>query len=135
MTSYNITIYYMSSLSIRHLSRFKQDYIFESRTKESSGLLKKYPERVPVIIERSKNSIHLTIIDKNKFLVPKELTMSQLLWVIRKRMHIKREQSVFLFSESGKLFAGTEFVLTVYENNKDPDGFLYLRYANENTFG
>ena len=108
----------MSSLSIRHLSRFKQDYVFESRTKESSHLLEKYPERVPIIIERSENSIHLTIIDKNKFLVPTELKMSQLLWVIRKRMNIKREQAVFLFSESGKLFAGTEFVSTIYENNK-----------------
>ena len=135
MTSYNITIYYMSSLSIRHLSRFKQDYIFESRTKESSGLLKKYPERVPVIIERSKNSIHLTIIDKNKFLVPKELTMSQLLWVIRKRMNITSTQAVYFLSESGTLFPGTEEISSVYENNKDPDGFLYLKYANENTFG
>ena len=125
----------MSSLSIRHLSRFKQDYIFESRTKESSSLLKKYPERVPVIIERSKNSIHLTIIDKNKFLVPKELTMSQLLWVIRKRMNIRKEQAVFLLSESGKVFSGTEHISSVYENNKDLDGLLYLRYANENTFG
>ena len=125
----------MSSLSIRHLSRFKQDYVFESRTKESSHLLEKYPERVPIIIERSKNSIHLTIIDKNRFLVPKELTMSQLLWVIRKRMNIRKEQAVFLLSESGTLFAGTEYVLTVYENNKDPDGFLYIKYSNENTFG
>ena len=125
----------MSSLSIRHLSRFKQDYVFESRTKESSRLLKKYPERIPVIIERSKNSIHLTIIDKNKFLVPKELRMGQLLWVIRTRMNIKREQAVFLLSESGTIFSSTERVSSVYENNKEPDGFLYLEYSNENTFG
>ena len=125
----------MSSLSIRHLSRFKQDSVFENRTKESSRVLEKYPERVPIIIERSENSKHLTIIDKNKYLVPKDLTMSQLLWVIRKRMYIRKEQSVFLLSESGTIFAGTEYVSTVYENNKDPDGFLYLKYANENTFG
>ena len=125
----------MSSLSIRHLSRFKQDYVFESRTKESSRLLKKYPERIPVIIERSKNSIHLTIIDKNKFLVPKELIISQLLWVIRKRMNIRREQAVFLLSDSGTIFNSTEHISSVYENNKNPDGFLYLEYSNENTFG
>ena len=100
-----------------NLSLFKQDVVLKNRIKESSRLLGKYPDRVPIIIERSENSKHLTLIDKNKFLVPTELSMSQLLWVIR------------------KLFAGTEFVLTVYENNKDPDGFLYLRYANENTFG
>ena len=125
----------MCSLSIRHLSRFKQDYVFESRIKESSRLLEKYPERIPVIIERSKNSIHLTIIDKNKFLVPKELTMSQLLWVIRKRMNITSTPAVYFLSESGTLFPGTEEISSVYENNKDPDGFLYLKYSNENTFG
>ena len=118
-----------------NLSLFKRDSVFKNRIKESSRLLGKYPERVPIIIERSENSKHLTLIDKNKFLVPTEISMSQLLWVIRKRMHIKREQSVFLFSESGKLFSGTEYVSTIYEDNKDPDGFLYLRYANENTFG
>ena len=120
----------MSTLSI-----FKRDSVFERRTKESSYLLEKYPERVPIIIERSKNSKHLTIIDKNKFLVPRELTMSQLLWVIRKRMNIRREQAVFLSSESGTIFTSTEHISSVYENNKDPDGFLYLEYSNENTFG
>ena len=104
----------MSKLSI-----FKKDYIFENRIKEASRLLEKYPERVPVIIERSENSKHLTIIDKNKFLVPKELTMSQLLWVIRKRMNIRREQAVFLLSDSGTIFNSTEHISSVYENNKD----------------
>ena len=114
---------------------FKRDYVFKKRIKESSRLLEKYPERVPVVIERDENSKHLTIIDKNKYLVPKDLTMCQLLWVIRKRMHIRKEQTVFLLSEAGILFAGTDHISSVYENNKDSDGFLYLRYANENTFG
>ena len=39
---------------------FKQDFVFKERFKESSRLLEKYPERVPVIIERSENSKHLT---------------------------------------------------------------------------
>jgi len=114
---------------------FKRDYVFKKRIKESSRLLEKYPERVPVVIERDENSKHLTIIDKNKYLVPKDLTMCQLLWVIRKRMLIRKEQAVFLLSEAGILFNGTDHISYVYENNKDLDGFLYLRYANENTFG
>jgi GABA(A) receptor-associated protein len=118
-----------------NLSMFKQDFVFKKRFKESTRLLEKYPERIPVIIERSENSKHLTIIDKNKYLVPKDLTMSQLLWVIRKRMRIRKEQTVFLLSESGIAFNGTDHISSVYENNKDLDGFLYLRYANENTFG
>ena len=114
---------------------FRQDTAFEDRTKESSRLLEKYPERIPVIIERSENSKHLAMIDKNKFLVPTELKISQLLWVIRKRINITSVQTVFLLSESGKVFPAAEQILSVYENNKDPDGFLYLRYTNENTFG
>jgi GABA(A) receptor-associated protein len=122
--------YYMSELSM-----FKQNLAFKNRFKESSRLLGKYPERVPIIIERSENSIHLTLIDKNKYLVPKDITMSQLLWVIRKRMNIGKYQAIFLLSESGTLFASKELISSVYENNKDLDGFLYLKYANENTFG
>jgi GABA(A) receptor-associated protein len=120
-------------MSIR--STFRQDTTYEDRTKESSRLLEKYPERVPVIVERSENSNHLDIIDNNKFLVPTELKMSQLLWVIRRRMNTTCEQAIFLLSESRKIFPAAEQIGSVYEDNKDPDGFLYLKYSNENTFG
>ena len=117
------------------MSNFKKEHDFERRTKESSNILEKYPDRVPVIVERAECSKNLTIIDKRKFLVPKELKMSQLLWVVRKRMSITRNQAIYLLSNSGRFFPGTEQISTIYENDKDADGFLYIKYANENTFG
>ena len=36
-------------------------------------------------------------IDKNKFLVPKDLTLGQFVYVIRKRMKLPPEKAIFVF--------------------------------------
>ena len=53
---------------------FMKKHLFENRLKESQKIRTKYPNRVPVIIEPS-NQSKLKKIDKNKFLVPEDLTI------------------------------------------------------------
>ena len=38
-------------------NQFMQKYSFEERFKESNRIIKKYPNRIPIIIERFNNSI------------------------------------------------------------------------------
>ena len=45
--------------------RFKDKHSFEKRLEESRRILTKYPERVPVIVERGNKEI--PDIDRNKF--------------------------------------------------------------------
>jgi GABA(A) receptor-associated protein len=73
-------------------------------------------------------------IDKKKYLVPTDLTCGQFVYVIRKRLKLPPEQAIHLFV-NGKLPATGSLMNTLYEENKDEDGFLYITYSGENTFG
>ncbi len=116
-------------------SEFKTEFKFEHRQREANQVLERYPDRVPVIIERSKNCTNINIIDKRKYLVPIDITMSQFLWIIRRRLYLNESTALFLFNQCGTVFQNTQLISNIYEESKDEDGFLYLQYASENTFG
>lgn len=106
---------------------------FEQRIKESSRLINKYPNRIPVIVTKSKDS-KIQDIDKNKFLVPSDQTIGQMVYVIRNRIKLSQEKALFVFVKNILPPTG-EILSEVYKNKKDPDGFLYITYACENVFG
>jgi hypothetical protein len=73
---------------------FKTTHTFEARLDEARRIKEKFPGRVPIIVERAaKSSSDLPVIDKNKFLVPGDLTVSQFVFVVRKRLALSPEQS------------------------------------------
>ena len=114
-------------------SSFKNKHLLENRLIESNKIRLKYPDRIPVIVEKKENSQILDI-DKNKFLVPYDLTLSQFVYVIRKRMKLAPEMAIFVFIQNQ---IPTQHVLMteLYHDYKDEDGFLYITYSGENTFG
>ena len=73
------------------MSNYKITKTFEDRQNESKEIIDKYPNRIPLIIEKlvNKNDSIIPDIDKNKYLVPDDLTASQLMYVIRKRLKLK----------------------------------------------
>lgn len=97
-------------------------------------VLKKYPNRVPVFIDRTKNKCTIPEIDKKKFLVPCEMTIGHLMYIIRKRIKLKPEQALFIFINN-TLPPNSETVENMYITHKSNDGFLYINYSTENTFG
>ena len=93
----------------------------------------KYPNRVPVIVNKSKNS-NAPDIDKNKYLVPTDLTLGQFIYVIRKRMKISPEQAIFVFCKD--TLPPTSMIMEeLYNGYKNANEFLELTYNIENTFG
>jgi len=113
---------------------FKSEYTFERRQKEASEILQKHASRVPVICEKNERS-NVPLIDKKKFLVPNDLTTGQFLYVIRKRMKMSPSEALFLMTENGALPPTSSTLSEIYTKNKSDDGFLYLKYTGENTFG
>ncbi|KAG0169930.1 ubiquitin-like protein atg8 [Apophysomyces sp. BC1034] len=114
-------------------SKFKDEHPFEKRKAEADRIRQKYPDRIPVICEKGDNS-DIPTIDKKKYLVPADLTIGQFMYVIRKRIKLSPEQAVFIFVNE-ILPPTAELMSAIYEEDKDEDGFLYITYSGENTFG
>ena len=104
------------------------------RLKKSQIILEKYPDRVPLIIQPSKNDRDSFPIDKSKYITPRDLSLMQLQQIIRKRVHFPAEKALFMFINN-KIYPITSLVGAIYDTNKDADGFLYVTYCQESTFG
>jgi GABA(A) receptor-associated protein len=114
---------------------FKSTHSFKDRVNEVIKISNKYPDRVPVICEKMHNAPKdCPDIDKNKYLIPCDLTVGQFIYVIRKRMSLPAEKALFLFI-NGIVPSSSSLLSTIYDQQKDEDGFLYVKYTFENTFG
>jgi GABA(A) receptor-associated protein len=116
-------------------SSFKDTHTIEQCQIEAKRILDKYPDRMPVIVERSpKSEPDIPDIDKKKFLVP-DLTVGQFVYTIRKRIKLMPEKALFLHFNN-KLYSTSDLMRSVYEQEKDPERlFLFVTYSGENSFG
>lgn len=73
--------------------------------------------------------------DKKKFLVPQEVTLSQFLGIIRNRMRLGPSKALFLLINNRTMISISRTVGEIYEEYKDIDGFLYVTYASQEVFG
>ncbi|PHT77239.1 Autophagy-related protein 8C [Capsicum annuum] len=150
-------------------SSFKLEHPLERRQAEAARIREKYPDRIPVIVEKAERS-DIPDIDKKKlvfnhlelcnfylgfqliisrlylsscctrvvwllwYLVPADLTVGQFVYVVRKRIKLSAEKAIFIFVKN--ILPPTAAMMSaIYEEHKDEDGFLYMTYSGENTFG
>ena len=112
---------------------FKERNPFQKRKAEATRIRAKYPDRIPVICEVASKS-DIGTLDKEKFLVPGELTVGQFIYVIRKKIELGPEKALFLFI-NGTLPPTSATILDVWNQYKEPCGFLMTKVSGENTFG
>ena len=87
------------------MSSSSTDAAFEKRTAEAKRILTKYPDRIPVIVEKAARS-NLPEIDKKKFLVPGSMLCGEFKYIIHKHLSqqlagssdaLSAEQTLYLF--------------------------------------
>ena len=78
--------------------KFKENNSFEERAEQSRKILKKFPERVPVIVERAAGGKALIgQLDKSKFLLPHDATVAGFMANIRKQVLINSSDGFYMF--------------------------------------
>ena len=115
------------------MEEYKNNVSEDTRIQECSRILNKYPDRIPIIVCKDKNCSLLDI-DKQKYLVPQDMNLGQFMYVIRKRIRLQPNEAFFVLVKNS-LMPSNKSLQEVYESNKDTDGFLYIVYSSENTFG
>lgn len=119
-------------MSSQYITQFKKQSL-EKRLEMSSNVLKKYPDRCTIIVGK-KDGDDLKELDKKKYICPLDINLAQFTYAIRKKLTLKPEKSLFFFINN-KIYQGNTMMSEIYRENKESDGFLYVIYCLESTFG
>jgi GABA(A) receptor-associated protein len=114
-------------------SKYKASHDLEYRKSESAKVRERHPDRLPVICEKNETS-NIADLDKNKFLVPSDLTVGQFVLVVRKRVMLEPEKAIFIFIDN-QVPPSAAKMNDLYQKHKDEDGFLYVKYSAEPALG
>lgn len=133
----------------RTAEEFRTQYSLEDRRRQSAQIMNRYPDRIPIICDafvpnlhpvrgfglgRGKGGETTPQIDKIKYLVPANLTMGEFLFIIRKRLSISAEDALFVLINNS-VIKPQSLISDVFSKHKHEDGFLYVKYTCEATFG
>lgn len=119
---------------------YKVEVSFTDRCNESARIRGKYPDRVPIVAELSQHGTNTlkhnsNIHPKNrKYLVPKDVTVGQFVYILRRRFKLPPEQAMFIFVNN-VMPPTSALIVSLYEQHADEDGFLYVTYSGESVFG
>ena len=116
--------------------RFKQEIKNVNIRKQlSECLIKKYPDKIPIICEKDPNS-KIKDLEKTKYIIPKDFTVSHFSILLRNKLELKSERSFFLLAKGKYAIVGETRFDDIYERYADKgDGFLYIFYAQETFWG
>ncbi|XP_055332248.1 microtubule-associated proteins 1A/1B light chain 3A-like [Paramacrobiotus metropolitanus] len=114
---------------------FKQRKSLEMRKEEMKNIRTSHPLKIPVIVEKYYKEVQLPPLEKEKYLVPPEISMSQFVAVIRNRMNLSPTQTLYLIVNNKSLANMSKTMAEIYREERDEDGFLYMVYASQEMFG
>ena len=107
----------------------------EFRKKECKTIFDKNPNKIPVICEKAKKCNLTKELNKSKFLIPLYMSIYQFKNIIRNKLLLSNSETLFLLVNSKKAITDNCLISELYNKFKDEDGFLYITYSTELTWG
>lgn len=118
-----------------YVPTFKERHSFAERAQDAAEVRTQQPNKVPVVIERFEGEKYLPLLDRCKFLVPDHITVAELMQIVRRRLHLHPDQSFFLLINEKSMVSNSTTMNVLYQQEADQDGFLYVVYTSQPSFG
>ena len=102
-------------------------------TSSVHSIRRKYPDRIPIFVSKDPTS-NVPMISKTKFLTPPDISVGQFIYIIRKWIKLRPEETLFVFINQSMPATGL-LMKEVYDMHKSEDEVLRFVYSTDNTFG
>lgn len=113
-----------------------------NRLAKAQQLRQKYPDRVPIILDRANATTPKPT--SHRFLVPTHIqgdtnqltTVGHFLRIVRSHVpSLTADQAIYVFVNNSTLPVLSAPLNQLYTEHQEKDGFLYLTFSTESTFG
>lgn len=119
-------------VNVKTWSNYKEYKTLEQRKNEAKTLLSKYPDKIPLIVNECSEEYKYKL--KRKMLLPYDMTIGQLMFSIRSKFNINKDEALLIFV--GKTMPKSSILISeLHKQYKDEDGFLYVSIIKESVFG
>jgi microtubule-associated protein 1 light chain len=139
-SSYKFHHYYFILLQTNmsasgYIPSFKERKNLAERIRMVEDIKRQQPDKIPIIIERYEGERYLPLLDKCKYLVPNHITVAELMQIVRRRLQLHPDQAFFLLLNEKSIVSNSMTISQLYQMEQEQDGFLYMVYASQPTFG
>ncbi|XP_045466941.1 microtubule-associated proteins 1A/1B light chain 3C-like isoform X2 [Harmonia axyridis] len=111
-----------------------QSSIYTGRD-EMVAIRSRFPARIPIILTRLAMEKKLPMLERTKYLVPQEMTLAQFQMIIRTSMHLNSKKALYFLVDGNPMIGLSLTMAELYQNCGKSDGYLYITYASQDTFG
>lgn len=118
-------------------SSFRNSHTLEERVKLFEKVRASFPDRVPLIVERSpKCAADFPVLSRSKFLVPVDVTFQKFIADVKNHIELPPAASLFLIISGVNIVPGPNYLVKhLYDKYKSDDGFLYIEYSGMDVMG
>lgn len=126
--------FFSAGVDVSKYTPYNERVTLEKRLRDTEHILKKYPDHVPILVEKRPDSQFQ--FKQQKFLARNNITVGEFLITLRKHLiGINEKRAVYLFCENHDLAPSSTLIGQLYKSNKSPDGYLVFVCEMENVFG
>jgi len=115
------------------MENFSNKFSLAERKEKFCKVSRRFPGRIPVVMQRNTRS-DLPPLKKHFYLFGPDVACSRVMLFIRRQIKISSTTGLFFFVDD-VIPSMSSTLSELYDKKKSEDGFLYLVYSGENTFG